>query len=106
MAIFIYINTICICTLCKNNCLKHTCSLSNASNAASHGKGRARERGTSYVLEAEAAEAAEWAEPAEFAEALEVAEVSEPVPLHAESALAGRGARGASYQSPRGLGQS
>lgn len=52
------------------------------------------------------AEAAECTELPEFAEALEVAEAREPVPLHAESALAGRGARGASYQSTRGLGES
>lgn len=64
------------------------------------------------MLEVDAAECAEFAECPEFAEfaelaeALEVAEVREPVPLHAESALAGRGALGASYQSPSGRGQS
>lgn len=52
------------------------------------------------------AECAELPELAEFADALDVAEAKDPVPLQAESALAGRGARGASYQSPRGRGQS
>lgn len=52
------------------------------------------------------ADAAECAELPEFAEALDVAEARDPVPLQAESALAGRGARGASYQSPRGRGES
>lgn len=80
-----------------------TCSLSNASKAASHGSGNARDLGTSYVLEPDAAE---WAELPELAEALDVAEAREPVPLQALSALAGRGARGASYQSPSGRGQS
>lgn len=79
------------------------CNRSSASNAASHGKGKARDRGTSYVLDADAAECAELPE---LAEALDVADVSEPVPLQAESALAGRGALGASYQSVAGLGQS
>lgn len=74
-----------------------TCNLSRASSAASQGNGKARVLGTSYVLDAELAE---------FADALDVAEVREPVPLHAESALAGRGALGASYQSPAGRGAS
>lgn len=52
------------------------------------------------------AEAAEWTELPEIAEALDVAEARDPVPLQAESALAGLGARGASYQSTRGRGQS
>lgn len=80
-----------------------TCNLSNASNAASHGSGSARDLGTSYVLEADAAECTELPE---FADALDVADVRLPVPLHAESALAGLGARGASYQSWIGRGQS
>lgn len=54
------------------------------------------------MLDAEA----ECAELPEFADALDVAEVKEPVPLQAESALAGRGALGASYQSAAGRGQS
>ena len=54
------------------------------------------------MLEAEA----ECAELPELADALDVADVKEPVPLQAESALAGLGALGASYQSAAGLGQS
>lgn len=61
-------------------------------------------RGTSYVLDA--ADAAECAELPEFADAEDVADVSEPVPLQAESALAGRGALGASYRSVASRGQS
>lgn len=73
-----------------------TCSLSKASKAASQGSGNARDRGTSYVLDADAAECIELPE---LAETLDVADVNEPVPLQAESAEAGLGARGASYQS-------
>lgn len=80
-----------------------TCNLSKASKAASQGSGSARDLGTSYVLDADAAECTELPE---LADALEVAEVRLPVPLQAESALAGRGARGASYQSVSGRGQS